>query len=108
MNVAPSISQQPVSQSVLAGSTVEFSVAATGTTPLSYQWRKDGAILPGGTINPLMLSNVSANTSGAYDVIVSNPYGSATSRVASLVVNVPPRITRPADGDFATAKPGCL
>src|SRR6267378_3072912 len=47
--VAPSITAQPVSQSVIAGQTATFSVTATGTAPLSYQWRRNGAAVSGAT-----------------------------------------------------------
>src|SRR5258708_32436212 len=47
--VAPSITIQPGSQTVTAGQTASFSVAATGTAPLSYQWHKNGAAISGAT-----------------------------------------------------------
>src|SRR4029077_7992215 len=47
--VAPTITAQPLSQSVTAGQTATFTVAATGTAPLSYQWRKNGTAISGAT-----------------------------------------------------------
>jgi len=53
--VAPSITQQPVSQTVTAGANVTLSVTATGTAPLTYQWRKDGQNIAGATSASLTL-----------------------------------------------------
>src|SRR4029077_14776994 len=47
--VAPTITTQPVNQTVTAGQTATFTVAATGTAPLSYQWRKNGTAISGAT-----------------------------------------------------------
>src|SRR3989442_13845029 len=41
--VAPAITSQPVNQTVTAGQTATFTVAASGTAPLAYQWQKNGA-----------------------------------------------------------------
>jgi uncharacterized delta-60 repeat protein len=71
-----------------AGSNATFSVTATGTAPLSYQWWKDGSALPDATIATLMLSNVQGSNAGNYTVIVSNAFGSVTSAVAELSVNL--------------------
>ena len=84
---APSISVQPQNLLVLAGSNAVFSVAATGTQPLIYQWRFNGASLGNGTISSLALSSVQASQAGGYDVIVSDAGGAVTSAVATLVVN---------------------
>jgi uncharacterized delta-60 repeat protein len=99
--MAPTIVTQPISQSVIVGSVVNFSVGATGTPPLSYQWRKDGANISGATAASLALSNVQTNQSGNYTVVVRNSAGSVTSVVAVLTVTIeptPPFIaTEPAD-----------
>src|SRR2546426_5689650 len=47
--VAPTISTQPVNQTVTAGQTATFTVVATGTAPLAYQWQKNGANIAGAT-----------------------------------------------------------
>src|SRR5439155_1102549 len=47
--VAPAITTQPANQMVTAGQTAAFSVAASGTAPLSYQWQKNGANVSGAT-----------------------------------------------------------
>ena len=94
--VAPAITAQPASKTVTAGANVTFSVTASGTVPLSYQWQKDGAALTGATSATLALSNVTAAQAGAYAVKVSNAAGSVTSATATLTVNaaaVAPAIT---------------
>ena len=85
---APSITTQPVGQTVVAGSTATFSVTATGTAPLSYQWFYNGTnLLAGATNTVLALANVQTNQAGSYTVVVTNAYGSITSSVAALIVN---------------------
>ena len=70
--VAPSISVQPQSQTVIAGQNVIFSVKVTGTAPLSYQWNKNGTPIPKGTSPSCTLSNVQFSDSGTYTVTVTN------------------------------------
>ncbi len=84
---APTITTHPQSQRVTAGGTVTFTVLATGTPPLSYQWRKDGQPLAGQTGDTLTLANVQAAQAGSYTVVVSNSAGQATSNPAVLTVN---------------------
>ena len=91
--VPPSFTLQPASQSVKAGSTVQFQAAADGTAPLSYQWFFNGASLSGANSGSLNLPNVQPAQAGAYDVVVANSAGSATSTVAQLSVMVPPSVT---------------
>ena len=90
----PSITIQPVSQSSAQGGIVTFTVAATGTAPLAYQWRKEGANLSGATASGYTLGSVTTNDAGNYTVRVSNVSGAATSTVAVLTVIVPPSITQ--------------
>ncbi len=91
--VAPSITTQPVSQTVTAGANVSFNVVATGTAPLSYQWMKNSANIAGATFSNLTLNNVATTDAGGYSVKVSNSAGSATSTTATLTVN--PAATAP-------------
>lgn len=94
----PGIATQPTNQTAVAGNSAGFSVVATGTAPLSYQWRKDGGDLGGATNASYTISNVTSNHAGGYRVVVSNAAGSVTSAVATLTVLVPPMITvQPAD-----------
>jgi hypothetical protein len=82
-----------------AGATVSLSVSATGTTPLSYQWMKNGAVLNdtskvSGTASPtLTLTGVGANDSAGYRVVVTNDVGGTTSDVATVIVVLPPQFT---------------
>jgi hypothetical protein len=82
----PSITTQPASQTEPAGSNVTFSVVASGTAPLSYQWKKDGADISGATSSTLTLTNVQLTDAGSYSVVVSNSVGVATSNPAILTV----------------------
>jgi Immunoglobulin I-set domain. len=93
---APSITSHPQSRAVTAGESVSFSVSASGTAPLTYQWRKDGAPISGATNASYSISSAQSGHAGAYSVVVSNSVGSMTSNAATLTVNPPsplPRIT---------------
>jgi hypothetical protein len=82
---SPAITTQPVSQSAAAGSSVSYTVVATGNS-LSYQWRKDGIAIAGATASTYTISSVAATDAASYDVIVSNSVASVTSSVATLTV----------------------
>ena len=88
VNNAPSITTQPQSQTVIEGANVSVSVTATGTAPLTYQWRKGGVNLGGATSSTYSLTAVTTNDAGNYDVVVNNSCGTATSTAATLTVNV--------------------
>lgn len=84
---APIITTQPnPSQTAGPGSTVSFSVTATGTAPLSYQWLLGGLPIPGAATNVLVLTNVTSADSGIYSVVVSNAFGQTLSSNATLLV----------------------
>ena len=91
--IPPSIGASPQSRTNVVGTSAGFSVSATGTAPLSYQWQFNGAIVPGATAPGLTVSNVQTSDAGSYSVVVTNAAGSATSGVAVLTVLVPPAIT---------------
>jgi hypothetical protein len=80
------ITLQPVSVSVIAGRNTTLRVTATGTGPLTYQWRKGGVDIPGATTNRLQLTNVSPADAGSYDVVVANAAGAVTSAAAAVTV----------------------
>ena len=86
--IDPAIAVQPVSQIGQLGQTLTLSVTAAGTAPLGYQWSKDGGALAWGTGASLTLTNLQAADAGDYSVVVSNQYGSVTSAVALLAVNL--------------------
>jgi hypothetical protein len=69
---------------------VTFSVGASGTAPLTYQWRFNAGDIAGAAQSSLVLSNVQMARAGGYSVVVGNSLGSVTSSVAVLSVNVPP------------------
>jgi hypothetical protein len=83
---APRIARQPVSQSAPVGSTVSFTVLASGTAPVTYQWYQGLAALSGQTSATLTISNVQASHAGSYSVVATNSSGSATSNAAVLTV----------------------
>jgi hypothetical protein len=91
----PRIVQQPADQTALAGASVRLDVAAIGTQPLSYQWRRYNDPIEGETSSSLLFPKVTLSDAGAYSVVVSNASGVVTSRVARLAVVSPPRILEP-------------
>mgnify|MGYP003339754500 CR=1 FL=1 len=95
VNLPPGIATQPASQGVLAGSNASFAVVATGTAPLGYRWHLGGTPIAGATNSSLLITNAQPTNAGNYAVIVTNPFGAATSAVAVLTVWVPPAITVP-------------
>lgn len=111
--VAPSITTQPVAQSVTEGATVTFTASASGNPAPTYQWRKngvdlaDGGNVSGATSATLSLTNVTAADAATYTVAASNVAGTAISSGASLTVSAPlsaPRILSHPVGQ--TAKEG--
>lgn len=102
----PAIVTQPVSQSVAANNSVAFSVSATGTAPLSFQWRKnevpinDNVTATGSTLS---LFDVQAGAAGSYDVVITNTAGSVTSGAATLTVT--PAVTNVIRWNFTSATP---
>lgn len=85
----PRITVQPQSQSVTAGSSVTFSVTATGSMPLSYQWSKDGVILNGATSSSYTIPSAVLQDDGStWWVMVSNSAGSVMSNTATLHVTL--------------------
>ena len=93
-NSLPSITVQPLRQTVAAGQEATFIIAATGTEPLSFQWRMNGSYIPGATLPSYTTPPVTAQEGGSnFDVIVRNPVGSTTSIGAILTVVSVPEIT---------------
>src|SRR5256714_1549714 len=107
--VVPSISTQPASQTVTAGQTATFTVVATGTAPLSYQWRKSGTAISGATAPTYTTPATTSADSGAqFTVVVTNTAGSVTSNAATLTVNAsataPSIPTQPASQTLAVGQ----
>ena len=93
--VSPQIVTQPIAQSVVEGAAVSFAVSATGTAPLTYQWRKDFVGISGATSATLALTSTLPADAGDYSVLIFNSYGHAVSTSASLTVTAlttPPTI----------------
>ena len=95
LNVPVSITTQPAHFTSVVGSAMALTVAASGTGPLTYQWRKAGIDLPGQTTATLSLNPVQLADAGPYDVVVANIVGSVTSSSAVVTVQDPPVITTP-------------
>jgi glucose/arabinose dehydrogenase len=86
-NQPPSITAQPAHQVVSAGQPATFSVSASGSPPLAYQWQRNGANIPGATAPSYTLPSASPTDDGAqFRAVVTNSFGSATSNVATLTV----------------------
>src|SRR6266851_1224613 len=89
--VAPVITRQPGNQTVTAGQTATFTVVATGTAPLAYQWQKNGANIAGATAASYTTPATTTSDSGsAFAVVVTNTAGTVTSAAATLTVNPAP------------------
>ncbi len=105
--VAPTITTQPVNETVTAGQTATFTVVAGGTAPLSYQWQKNGANIAGATGTSYTTPATATTDSGStFRVVVTNTAGTITSSAATLTVNaaaVAPTITTQPANETVTA-----
>ena len=94
LNAAPVIVVEPQNQTANQGQSAAFSVTATGSAPLSYQWQFNSSPLSGATSSTYTVANAQPANVGSYSVIVTNTLGAATSSPpALLTVIVPPAIT---------------
>ncbi len=85
--VTPSISTQPTSQTVLAGEKASFSVVASGDTPLTYQWQRNGTDVTGAVSANYSLAAVQfSDDDSVWTVRISNTAGSVVSTPAKLTV----------------------
>ena len=90
----PTFTTDLVSQTLAAvGSDVSLQVGATGGDPLTFQWLFNGATLPGETSYVLQLSSVTTADAGQYQVLATDPGGTAASSVTTLTIMAPPAIT---------------
>jgi hypothetical protein len=105
----PSITVGPASRTNTTGTTATFTVSATGTSPLSYQWRKNTTNLTnagnvsGVTTTNLTLTNLALGDAGNYTVVISNGSGAITSSIAVLTVMCPGITVEPASLPDGTA-----
>jgi hypothetical protein len=81
----PIITTQPVGHALLLGQPATFTVAATGTAPLFYQWRHDGEDVPGANEPVFTIAQVAGEDTGSYSVVVSNDEGAVESAPVRLV-----------------------
>jgi len=91
--LSPLITEQPLGVRVAVGMPYSLRVTATGTAPLSYQWRRDGLPLPQMVSNLVQVLQAQLADAGNYQVVVTNSLGSATSQVARVVVGYPLTVT---------------
>ncbi len=80
---------QPQSQVAVLGLSLSLNVAATGDGPITYQWRKDGAVIPGATTPVITIGTVSAAAAGTYSVAIISPTSSIVSAPAVITVEPP-------------------
>ncbi len=104
----PVITNQPQGITVAQGNAATFSVTATGTAPLTYQWRKNSINISGANGNSYTINAVTPANAGTYSAVVSNAAGNTTSNNATLTVTQPNQapvatITAPAPGAVYTA-----
>jgi uncharacterized protein (TIGR03437 family) len=91
---APSITTHPSNQTVMQGQPATFTVAASGSTPLSYQWQRNQVNISGANSPSYMIAATAFADNGAkFRCVVSNTFGNANSNEATLTVNAPPGIT---------------
>lgn len=89
--VPPGITTHPTSQTVMQGQPATFLVAASGSTPLTYQWQRNTVPIGGATSPSYTLSSPTLADSGAkFRCVVTNAFGTATSNEATLTVQPPP------------------
>jgi hypothetical protein len=93
IGIRPSITSQPASRTNLVGTTASFNVVASGSTPLTYQWKKNGINITGATSTNFSIVNVQITDAATYSVAITNAYGSVISSNAVLTVLAPPTIT---------------
>ena len=84
------ITLQPQSQTVVAGSNVQLSVSAGGVPAPAYQWYVNGSAFSGATSSTLSFTNARTTDAGDYTVVVANEFGSVTSAKATLTVSAAP------------------
>lgn len=93
VSTAPAITSHPAPKTVAVGQTATFSVTASGTPPLEYQWQRNGADIPGAQSPSYTTPALALADSGArFRCRVTNAVGSVTSNAALLRVLAPPAI----------------
>lgn len=98
MGAAPTLTGQPVSQTVLAFSPLTLAVSATGDDPLRYQWRRNGQDIAGETNAAFVMPSLLPAYAGDYRVVVYNRAGAAVSSNATITLLFPASIVSPPQG----------
>ena len=80
-------SLQPASRTIAVGGNVTFTASASGTPSPTFQWRKDGVVIPAAVGVSFTLTNVQLGQAGAYSVAATNSAGTTVSESAILTVN---------------------
>lgn len=101
--LAPTVRTQPADLTVADGASASFSIEVDGSTPLTYQWERDGSPIDGATSSRYELAtSVHARDHGSrYRVQVRNAHGSASSRIVQLTVTPLPAVIQTAPADTA-------
>ena len=106
VELSPTITSQPANASVTVDNSATFSVIATGTATLTYQWQQISTNIPGATSSTYTTPATTAGNSGStFDVVVSNAAGSVTSNSATLLVTAPV-VAAPAQASYYVALNG--
>jgi glucose/arabinose dehydrogenase len=85
-NLSPVITTQPISKLVSVGYPATFSVAVSGPSPYSYQWKRNGVSITGATASSYKFTTTLIDDGAQFGVRVSNPYGTILSHAATLSV----------------------
>lgn len=93
VGIVPAITLQPLAQTVHEGNSFQFSIAATGTPTLVYQWQRDGVNV--GTGTTFSVASAAWSDRGVYRCIVSNGAGTTISKAVALTVQAGPIIVTP-------------
>jgi len=85
-NAAPTITTQPTSRTVAAGSPASFTTAVTGAPTPTLQWFKNSVAVPGATTELLTFASAALADAGSYTLVATNSQGSVSSNAATLTV----------------------
>jgi hypothetical protein len=93
VNAPPNITGHPANQTVTQGQPATFSVVASGSPTLTYQWQRNQVNISGATSSTYMIASTALSDNGAkYRCVVTNSFGAATSNEATLTVQPPPPV----------------
>ena len=85
VNAATSITTQPTSQTLCAGSNATFTVVASGTGTITYQWKKGASNIVGATSASLTINNISAADAASYTVVVHSDCGADVNQFSGSI-----------------------